>query len=366
MTKKLIIFMPSIEGGGVEKNLFIVSNYLARHFNDVTLITASKSYNKKFQNIKILNPIINVEFFKGRKIKYFFCLITLFFYQIKNTKTLTFAFQANLYCIILCKILGRKVITRSNSSPAGWSKNPLKFFIYKKLLSLADSIMVNSEDFKKEFFKKFKIKTTCIYNPLNKKEILSKSKIKVKNLFSSNKKVKAINIGRFVDQKNQITILKAINYLKIKNKIKNFELILMGRGIDEMKLKNYTKKNRLEKIVKFINFKSNPYPYLKQANLFILSSKFEGLPNVLLEAATLKKYIISTNCPTGPREILKNGLYGDLYKVGDYKKLSKIIERFKINSFYLKKINNNFKDLKRFDYHKNLEKYLIFVKKNLN
>ena len=203
--------MPSIEGGGVEKNLFIVSNHLAKHFNNVTLITASKSYNRKFKNIKILNPIINVEFFKGRRIKYFFCLITLFFYHITNTKTLTFAFQANLYCIILCKILGKKVITRSNSSPAGWSKNPLKFFIYKKILSLADSIMVNSKDFKKEFFKKFKIKTTCIYNPLNKKEILSKSKIKVKNLFSLNKKIKAINIGRFVDQKSQITILEAIN-----------------------------------------------------------------------------------------------------------------------------------------------------------
>ena len=140
----------------------------------------------------------------------------------------------------------------------------------------------------------------------------------------------------------------------------------MGRGADERKLKNYTKKNRLGKIVKFINFKSNPYPYLKQANLFILSSKFEGLPNVLLEATTLKKYIISTNCPTGPREILKNGLYGDLFKVGDYKELSKNIENFKFNDFYMKKINNNFKDLKRFDYHKNLEKYLIFVKKNFN
>ena len=98
--------------------------------------------------------------------------------------------------------------------------------------------MVNSKDFKKEFFKKFKIKTTCIYNPLNKKEILSKSKIKVKNLFSLNKKIKAINIGRFVDQKSQITILEAINYLKIKNKIKNFELILMGSGADERKIKN--------------------------------------------------------------------------------------------------------------------------------
>ena len=75
----------------------------------------------------------------------------------------------------------------------------------------------------------------------------------------------------------------------------------MGRGILKNKLEKYSKLNNLQNKVKFINFKKNPYPYIKQADLFILTSKYEGLPNVLLEAITLKKFIISSNCPTGPR-----------------------------------------------------------------
>ena len=57
----------------------------------------------------------------------------------------------------------------------------------------------------------------------------------------------------------------------------------------------------------------------------MLTSLYEGLPNVLLEAQVLKKFIISSNCPTGPREILLNGKAGSLFKVGDYKKLSDLI-----------------------------------------
>ena len=77
------------------------------------------------------------------------------------------------------------------------------------------------------------------------------------------------------------------------------------------------------KKVKFINFKKNPYPYIKQADLFILTSKYEGLLNVLLEAITLKKFIISSNCPTGPREILLNGKGGSLFPIGDAKNLAR-------------------------------------------
>ena len=54
-------------------------------------------------------------------------------------------------------------------------------------------------------------------------------------------------------------------------------------------------------------YNSNPYKYIKNSDIFILTSIFEGHPNVLIEAQYLKKYIISTNCPTGPREILNNG-----------------------------------------------------------
>ena len=132
----------------------------------------------------------------------------------------------------------------------------------------------------------------------------------------------------------------------------------MGRGILHKKLLSYVNQNNLSDNVKFINYKENPYPYIKQAEIFILSSKYEGLPNVLLEAITLKKFVISTNCPVGPREILMNGKAGDLFKVNDYKDLAKKINYYCKNKIRLKKkILFGFNNLSRFDYNKNCKKY---------
>ena len=105
----------------------------------------------------------------------------------------------------------------------------------------------------------------------------------------------------------------------------------------------------------------------KKADLFILSSLYEGLPNVLLEALALNKFIISSNCPTGPSEILDNNKGGLLFKISDYEDLAKKILFFRSNKFdCLKKIKHAKKRLHRFDYNKNLEKYLIFLKTELN
>ena len=95
-------------------------------------------------------------------------------------------------------------------------------------------------------------------------------------------------------------------------------------------------KYKLQKNIKIINYKTNPFPYLKASDLFVLSSKYEGLPNVILEAQTLKKYVISSDCPTGPKEILLNGKIGSLFKVGDYDSLAKIIINFKKIKKYFK------------------------------
>ena len=93
-----------------------------------------------------------------------------------------------------------------------------------------------------------------------------------------------------------------------------------------------------------MNYQSNPYKFINKSDLFILSSKYEGSPNVLIEALFLQKNIISTNCPTGPDEILKNGKYGQLFKVGDFKKLSKLICSFKKKSKIIpKKYFNSYK-----------------------
>ena len=101
---------------------------------------------------------------------------------------------------------------------------------------------------------------------------------------------------------------------------------------------------------------------MKNSDIFVLSSKFEGLPNVLLEAQFLKKYIISTDCPTGPKEILLNSKAGDLFAIGDYKKLSQFILNYNSRSKKIKKkINLGFKKFYRFDINNNCSKYLDVI-----
>jgi len=362
MKKRLIIFMPSIEGGGVEKNLFIVANYLTRKITNVSLISASKKYKNRFlKSIAFISPKSEKWDLKSRKSKYLVCLILLLIEIIRDRNVLVFAFQANIYCIFICKLFGIKIITRSNTAPEGWSKSIFKKTIFKFFLNMADQVIANSYDFIKSLKYEFNVNGKCIYNPLDKREIEKKSKITKKKYFNKKSTLKIINIGRFVDQKDQITFLKALNL--IKHKI-DFEAILIGKGIDKTKFKNFINENKLNNNIKLINFVKNPYPILREAEILILSSKYEGLPNVLLEAQVLKKFIISSDCPTGPREILLNGKGGLLFKVGNFKELANKIIYYNKNKKKLSKlINLGYRKLYRFDYNLNLKNYLELIKK---
>ena len=357
--KKLILFMPFIGGGGVEKNLFLISNFLSKKINKLRICTISRKYEKKFNSkIKFIYPKKNYSENLNIRVKYLICLYELYKYLKSNRNSVVISFQANIYCIIICKLLNIKVLVRSNSSPLGWYHNNLKKFIYQRIIKLADKVIVNSLDFKKQMETNFNIKVENIFNPLNVNEIKKKSKEKINYNFF-NKGLKIINIGRLTDQKDQITLLKSINLLKDKIKIK---LLIIGSGIEQNNLKKYIKNNNLGNCVKIKKFLNNPYPYILKSDLFVLSSKYEGLPNVLLEAAALKKFIISTNCPTGPKEILLNGKGGHLFNVGDYKKLSKLILLFLKNKSQLKnKINFTYKNLDRYDLNKNLMKYYLLI-----
>jgi len=360
MKKKLIIFMPSIEGGGVEKNLFLVSNYLSNRIDRVALITISRKYKKKFDDsIEFISLISSYWDNLSRRSKYFLSIFLLIREILKNKNVIVFAFQANIYCIIICKLFAIKVIARSNSAPTGWSRNILKRLIFKFFLNLADRVMVNSIQFKKDLKKEFNVNATCIYNPLNYDEVLKNSRRKSKKIFTNKRQLKILNIGRFTEQKDQMTLLRALNQIK---EIIKFEAVIVGRGKLHKDLLEYILRNNLSKFVKIINFAENPFPLLKQTELFILSSKYEGLPNVLLEALTLKKFIISSKCPTGPKEILLNGKGGLLFNVGNHDQLAeKIMYYMKNKKKCLKMLRYAIKNLHRFDYQANLKKYLNLV-----
>ena len=347
MKNKLLIFIPHIGGGGVEKNFFMLSNFLSKKINSIEIITVNKEFKKKLdKRIRIISP--QNEKWKNSPIyvKYLISIILLIKTLLINKKYLIFSFQANWYSIIISKLFNIKIISRSNTAPNGWSNNIFKKLLYKKILNLADEIIVNSLD-----------------NPLDKANILKKSKEFLNFSFFNNKDLKLINIGRCTDQKNQILILQSVKYLKNKIPLK---LLIAGRGKEFVKLKSFIKNNNLEKNVKLLDFLPNPHKYTNKADALILSSNYEGLPNTLLEAQCLKKIILSTNCPTGPKEILLNGKAGTFFKMNDHKDLAKKICLISANKAKLKeKTLIGFKNLKRFNQTKNLNSYYYIIKKYL-
>ena len=364
MKKKLIIFIPSIEEGGVEKNLFTVVNYLSKKISNIQIITCNNDFKKKFdKRIKFIGTKNKFWNNCNKKTKYAVCLLILsknLF--IKKDKTLVFAFQANIYSIIISKIFNTKVITRSNTSPSGWSKNTIKLFFYRHFLKLADDIMVNSKYFQKEFLKIFNVKTKCIYNPFDINLIRNKP-IEKKNIsFFKKETLNLISVARLTDQKDHLTLLKSLKFIDPKVKPR---LMIIGKGENLEKLKKYTNVNNLKNIVKYTGHINYPYDNIQSSQIVILTSKFEGLPNILIEAQFLKKYIISTDCPTGPKEILLNGLAGNLIKIGDFKKLAYLINNYHKNKKNIyKMISIGTKHFDRFDYKTNCEKYLNFVLNN--
>ena len=251
LEKKIIIFMPSIEGGGVEKNLFIICNYLAKKYDQLSIITISNKYKSSFpKKIKFVGPKNNYWNNYGRLIKYLICSFYLIFEILKkNNKNLIITFQGNLFSILIGKIFNVKVLARANAAPSGWISNIFKKKIFKLIYSYADAIIVNSFEFKKDFKKFFDLNSVCIYNPLDKKKIFYLSRQK-NNFFKKNKNIiNIINIGRIVDQKNQILLLEALNY--IKNKI-NFRLLIMGSGILKNNLIEFAKENKINNKIKII------------------------------------------------------------------------------------------------------------------
>ena len=359
---ELVIFIPSIEDGGVEKNLYLISNYLSKKIKNISLITADPSKRKKFNNINYVGPNNYFWLKKNKKCKILICLFILIKKIFYNRKILIFSFQANIYSLIIANLFKIKIIIRSNTAPQGWNKNFIKKIIFKFFYKKADLVIVNSKNFKQQMKKELNIDSKCIYNPLDTHLINKKSKEKIKINFYKKNTLNLINVGRLTKQKDQVTILKAINL--IKHEI-NLRLLIIGKGPEYNSLNQYIKKNHLNKIVKCVGYKKNPYPYIKKSDVFILSSKFEGLPNVLLESIYLKKKIISSDCPTGPREILMNYKLGALYPVNDYLLLSKIIKKIKKEK--MKKIkNDHVTNLERFDFNKNCNEYLKVINKRLS
>ncbi|WP_335938634.1 glycosyltransferase [Fusobacterium polymorphum] len=342
--------------GEDEKSIvkYMDKNVNVQYLKSVKLSKSIYSFRNKGQKNKIYNlflyvSIILSDFFLWRK-------------EIKKLKknnyvaTITFFQYLPAY---ITKIKGAKHFIFLHGSVEHFFQGIRKYFkkLFFKKLNKFDYVCTVSEemlDQLREVFPKLTNKQETIYNPFDYEKIKEKSK-DYSELSKEERelitKPYICSVGRINEgQKDFTTLINSYKKLVDENKIEE-NLVIVGDGPDLELLEEYIKKLKLEQRVFFLGRKNNPYVWIDNCKLFVLSTKFEGFGLVLTESMLLNKKVISSNCLVGPKEILENGKYGKLFEIGNVEELSEKIlitldeEEKETEEYVIKKFNTGFKKL---------------------
>ena len=339
MIKKILLYYPSFEKGGATQNLINIVNYFLK--NKIKIFLFSHKANKKKFNksnyLKIINsrPIRNMNFFPLRWNLALSAALNLNNYS-KNIEknSIIFSMQSHIPAIIISKLNKKKISIRNSEEPLGatyYADNKflaflvlgLKFFFY----NLSDQIIAISKKSEKSLKKIviFKKKIILIFNPYLTKIL----KIDRKN---KSKKFSILSVGRITKQKNFDLLINSVSNLS--KKYKNIELTIVGNGnlFEQTHNKILNQKN-----IKLIKWKKNLKSFFLKSDLFVLSSYYEGLPNVLIDAVNYEVPCLATDV-SGVRDILIQGKGGLITPNNDQQKLEKNIEYSLKNYSKLKKM----------------------------
>ncbi|MBI5352970.1 MAG: glycosyltransferase [Chloroflexi bacterium] len=240
----------------------------------------------------------------------------------------------NLIALIACRLSGVKtrVFIRienmvSSHKRVFWKKRAEKFLL-SRLYPWADGVLAVSKIVAEDIaiyagISPFKIHT--IYNPVITPELLIKSNHEVNHPWFQDKSIPVIlGAGRLTEQKDFKTLIIAFAILR---KDLDVRLIVLGEGEQRLELETLVQELGIDRDVDLPGYVENPYPYMKQSNVFVLSSAWEGLPTVLIEALACGCPVVSTDCPGGIREILSDGRYGELVPVGDSQSMAEALRK---------------------------------------
>ena len=163
----------------------------------------------------------------------------------------------------------------------------------------------------------------AIYNPIISDDLFQQGGKETDPMITDSNGVPLIlGVGRLRKQKGFSNLIRAFARVRSKQPVR---LLILGEGEQRSELQRLVSDVGLQEDVMLPGFVKNPYPYITRADVFVLSSLWEGLPTVLVEALALGTPIVATNCPSGPAEILDNGKWGRLVPVGDEEALGAAI-----------------------------------------
>ncbi|MDE5112623.1 MAG: glycosyltransferase [Trichodesmium sp. St7_bin2_1] len=168
-------------------------------------------------------------------------------------------------------------------------------------------------------------KIDVIYNPVIDEKLAEKANLFVEHPWFNKGEIPVVlGAGRLVRQKDFATLIRAFALVKKEQKVR---LVILGEGQLKNQLLTLVGQLNLENDVAILDFVENPYAYMAKSAVFVLSSGWEGFGNVVAEALAAGAPVVSTNCPSGPAEILDNGKYGELVAVGNSQGMAEAILR---------------------------------------
>jgi len=357
---KIFIIIPNLNRGGSEKFTLLLTNNIDKNKFDVTLVLLEK----KGTYLDLLDSDIKIiELQKNKVSKAFFSLLKLIKKEQPDIVFSTLG-HLNILLAFIKLFVSKNIVFIGRESTIPSLNNNEKFifnFLYKLFYPLLDKIVCQSDYMLKDLILNYKInndKLVKINNPIDFDLInkyLNSEKITEKDYL--------IAVGSLEKVKNYENMIDIFE--KIEDK--NIKLYIIGEGSLKEKIQSKIKNKKLEDRIKLLGFKKNPYIYMKNAKLFIMTSKFEGFPNSVVESIACGTPVIAFNAPGGLKEIIINDENGYLVPNFDntifIKTLNKYL-KYSFNSEDVKKTVDKFNKNKIIGLYEDLFEKLVIGEKN--
>lgn len=356
---RIFFILPTLKGGGAEKNTINILNSIDLNFYKASLIVCGGEDNYG----QLLPQNLDVIYLQKKSVKYAVFNIYKILSKEKADIVFTTSEHLSTFIVLFKEIFKKKFlcITRVPTLPSNKLAQNLKSKIVSKLsyytYKFADVVVSQSQQMKEELVDILNInenKIAVIPNLVNQKQIHQLSIQEESDFLKSDYNV--VSIGTLGPAKGFDILIRALP--SVVKQIPNLKLHILGeeganKGYKQLLTDLITSLN-LENRVILHGFKSNPYPFLKDANLFVLSSIKEGFPNVVLEALSLGTLILATNCVSFNNIIFdyKNGLVVEKNSIDSLQdgiiacqQISRqnptIIENFNFNTWFINLIKRN-------------------------
>jgi len=324
---KIHLHISNLDPGGAQKVMISLANTWQEEGHQISL--SANSVNGYWRSA--IDPSIQIVDLRAQNLLRAVPPLRKALVNLRPNVILSAMTQANITAAIAGKLTGTPCVLSERHHTTTWMKrlSPLKRVVYKSLLPLAytqaDALIALTAGSARDLCTVTKQPTEAVFvipNPVTNSPDVS---AEAPHPWLEDAEIPVVvGVGRLVSQKDFATLIQAVAALA---KHRLARLIILGDGPLLATLTNLVRSQGLEDIVFFAGHVSNVQDYIARAKVYALSSNFEGFPNALLEALASGTPVVSTDCPTGPREILEDGKYGGLVPVGDSNALGQAIEQ---------------------------------------